>query len=87
MYWDTLQYHCYNCSEHANIHSLLKDHGIRLSNSDDAFTVIDYIQQNKVKINAEDTLKHAVMSSVEEYSITLDDFKKFFRAKPVEPGD
>lgn len=87
MYWDTLQYHCYNCSEHTNIHSLLKDHGIKLSNSDDAFTVIDYIQQNKVKINSEDTLKHAVMSSVEEYAITLDDFKKSFKAKPVEPGD
>ena len=87
LYWDTLQYHCYNCSHHTNVHTLLKDFGIKLSNSDDAFTVIDYIQQNKVKINPEDTLKHAVMSSVEEYSITLDDFKKSFRAKPVEPGD
>ena len=87
MYWDTLQYHCYNCSHHTNVHTLLKDFGIKLNSSEDAFTVIDYIQQNKTKVNSEDTLKHAVMSSVEEYAITLDDFKRAFRAKPIVPGD
>lgn len=87
IFWDTLQYHCYNCSHHTNIHTLFKDHGIKFSNSEDAFTVIDYIQQNKTKINPDDTLKHAVMSSVEEYAISVEDFKRFFRAKPIEPGD
>ena len=87
MYWDTLQYHCYNCSHHTNVHTLLKDFGIKLNSSEDAFTVIDYIQQNKTKVNSDDTLKHAVMSSVEEYAITLDDFKRAFRAKPIVPGD
>jgi hypothetical protein len=87
IFWDTLQYHCYNCSHHTNIHTLFKDHGIKFSNSEDAFTVIDYIQQNKTKINPDDTLKHAVMSSVEEYAVSVEDFKRFFRAKPIEPGD
>ena len=87
MYWDTLQYHCYNCSHHTNVHTLLKDFGIKFNSSEDTFTVIDYIQQNKTKVNSEDTLKHAVMSSVEEHAITLDDFKRAFRAKPIDPGD
>ncbi|MDA9262920.1 hypothetical protein OAC86_00370 [bacterium] len=87
MYWDTLQYHCYNCSHHTNVHTLLKDFGIKFNSSEDTFTVIDYIQQNKTKVNSEDTLKHAVMSSVEEHAITLDDFKRAFRAKPIVPGD
>lgn len=87
MYWDTLQYHCYNCGQHANVHSLLKDHHIKLDNSDDTFTVIDYVQQNKAKVNPDDTMKHEVMVLADQLAITVEDFKKHFGAKEIEPGD
>ena len=25
IFWDTLQYHCYNCSHHTNVYTFLKD--------------------------------------------------------------
>ena len=52
IFWDTLQYHCYNCGHHTNLHTFLKDHGIKLSKSGDSFAVIDYIQQNKLQVRS-----------------------------------
>lgn len=87
MYWNTLQYHCYNCSQHSNVHTLLKDHNLKLDKSEDSFTVIDFIQQHKLKAEDVDTMKHDVMVKVEELAITVDEFKKHFGATKIEPGD
>jgi len=87
MYWDTLQYHCYNCNQHASVHSLLKDHHIKLDVAEDTFTIIDYIQQNKAKVNPDDTMKHEVMVLADQHAIEVEDFKKHFGATAVEPGD
>lgn len=87
MYWNTLQYHCYNCSQHSNVHTLLKDHNLKLDKSEDSFAVIDFIQQHKLKAEDVDTMKHDVMVKVEELAITVDEFKKHFGATKIEPGD
>ena len=87
IFWDTLQYHCYNCSYHTNLYSFLKDHEIKLATSDDSFMVIDYIKQNKVQVNSESVLKHDALRKVQELSIDIDTFKAKFKAKVIEPGD
>lgn len=87
IFWDTLQYHCYNCSHHTNLYTFLKDHDIKMSNSDDSFLVIDYIQQNKIQVNTESVLKHQGLEEVHNLAIDIDDFKKHFKAKPIVPGD
>ena len=87
IFWDTLQYHCYNCSYHTNLYSFLKDHEVKLAASDDSFMVIDYIKQNKVQVNSESVLKHDALRKVQELSIDIDTFKAKFKAKVIEPGD
>lgn len=87
IFWDTLQYHCYNCSHHTNLHTFLKDHEVKMNNTDDTFTVIDYIKQNKIQVNPESVLKHEALSKVQELAIDLETFKAKFKAKVIEPGD
>lgn len=87
IFWDTLQYHCYNCSHHTNVYTFLKDHEVKMDNSDDSFAVIDYIQQNKIQVNPESVLKHQALETVHNLAIEVDEFKKHFRAKPIVPGD
>lgn len=87
MYWDTLQYHCYNCSHHTNLHTLLKDHDVRLGNTGDAFTIIDYIKANKTQVRQEDVMKNQALSKVHELGIPLEKFMAKFGAKKIQPGD
>jgi len=87
IFWDTLQYHCYNCSYHTNLYSFLKDHDVKMSTSDESFMVIDYIKQNKIQVNPESVLKHQSLEQVHDLGIEIEDFKKHFRAKTIEPGD
>ena len=87
MYWDTLQYHCYNCGHHTDIRTLLKDHEVRLPSSEDSFTIIDYIKHNRSVTTQADTLTHSVFQNVNDLAIEIDDFKKGFGAREIEPGD
>ena len=87
MYWDTLQYHCYNCSHHTNLHTFLKDHQVRMPNSGDSFTIIDYIKANKTQVSQEQVLQNASLASVQEKALTVAEFKQIFGAKEIEPGD
>lgn len=87
MYWDTLQYHCYNCGHHTDVRSLLKDHQVRLPSSEDSFTIIDYIKHNRSITTQADTLTHSVFQSVSDLAISIEEFKKGFKAKEIEPGD
>lgn len=87
MYWDTLQYHCYNCGTHTDIKTLLKDHEVRLPSSEDSFTIIDYIKHNRSVTTQADTLTHSVFQSVSDLAIPVEEFKKGFGAREIEPGD
>jgi|TARA_B100000768_G_C11259511_1_gene368097 hypothetical protein len=87
VFWDTLQYHCYNCGHHTNLHTFLKDHDIRLSKSGDSFAVIDYIQQNKLQVRADNVLKPTLFEDVQKHAIDIDLFKSKFKAKSIEPGE
>ena len=87
LYWSTLQYHCYNCGEHTNLHTFLKDHQVRMPNSDDSFTILDYIKENKSQVDETEVLQNQSLSKIQELAISIEDFKKAFGAKEIEPGD
>lgn len=87
LFWDTLQYHCYNCGHHTDVNGFLKDHGLRLGSGDEAVQVIEYIKEKKVQTNEIETLQHGVYNKAVELAISVDDFKKFFKAQTIEVGD
>ena len=87
MYWDTLQYHCYNCNEHGDLNRFLKDFDLKLRESTDRIDVIEYIKEKKVDIKQIETLKHGIYVKANEHAIDINDFKKHFGAKSIEPGD
>ena len=87
LYWDTLQYHCYNCSHHTNLHTFLKDHQVRMPNTGDSFTIIDYIKANKSQVTQDEVLQNQSLASVQELALTVDEFKQVFGARSIEPGD
>lgn len=87
LYWDTLQFHCYNCGEHGDLNKLLKDHDLRMRSGDDSITVIEYIKTRKTEIKEIETMKHGIYVKANNLAIPVNEFKKHFGAKSIEPGD
>ena len=87
LYWDTLQFHCYNCSEHGDLNKLLRDHDLRLRHGDDSITVIEYIKSRKTEVREIETMKHGIYVKAHNASITVEDFKKHFGAQSISVGD
>lgn len=87
LYWDTLQYHCFNCSVHTNAYQLLKDNHIKLQNTEDSIQIIDYIQEHKLAVNDIEVLQHDVFKTTFDLSPTRAELKKHFGFRDVEPGD
>ena len=87
LYWDTLQFHCYNCGEHGDLNKLLRDHNLRMRGGDDSITIIEYIKTKKTEVQQIETLKHGIYVKAAESAIKVEDFKKYFGAKSIEVGD
>ena len=87
LYWDTLQYHCYNCGAHSNAYQLLKDYNLNFKNREDSITVIDYIQQQKVEVKETEVLELGIFKKIHEIAPTRTDLKKWFGFVEIEPGD
>jgi len=87
VYWDTLQYHCFNCSAHGDVYSLLKDHGIRFDNTEDSIQVIEWIKENKAESNHVEVLQHGIFEKVLSNAPTVDELKDALKFRRIEVGD
>lgn len=87
LYWDTLQYHCFNCSAHGDVYSFLKDHHVNFKDRDDSIAVIEYVQQHKVETNEIEVLEHDVFKTIYDLAPTRDELKKAMNWVEIEPGD
>lgn len=87
LYWDTLQYHCFNCGTHSNAYQLLKDHHVKFQSTDDSIQVIDYIQEHKMETNEIEVLEHDVFKLTYDMAPTRQELMEWFKFKEVEPGD
>ena len=67
--------------------AFLKDHEVRMPNTGDSFTIIDYIKENKQQVSQEQVLQNQSLASVQELALTIDEFKQVFGAKEIEPGE
>ena len=66
---------------------MLKDFGVRMRSSDDTFTVIDFIKSKEREVKRVDTVRPAIFTKADELAIPLDEFKKGFGARSIEPGE
>jgi hypothetical protein len=87
LYWDTLQYHCFNCGEHGDVYSFLKDHHIQFADREDSIAIIDYIQEHKIETNDVEVLEHDVFKLIYELSPTRQELKDSLGWVEIEPGD
>lgn len=87
IYWDSLQYHCFNCSAHGDVYSLLKDHHIGFKDREDSIAIIDYIQEHRVQTNAVEVLEHDVFKTIYDLAPTKEELTKHFGYLPIQPGD
>ena len=86
LYWDTLQYHCFNCGIHSDAYQLLKDHGIRL-NADETIEVIDYVKENRVESNHAEVVQTGIFATVLELAPTRQTLKEKLGFIDIIPGD
>jgi len=87
IYWDSLQYHCFNCSEHGDVYSLLKDHHIGFKDREDSIAIIDFIQEHRIQANTVEVLEHDVFKTIYDLAPTREELCKIFGYKEIEVGD
>lgn len=87
LYWESLQYHCFNCGQHGDVYSLLKDHRVNFSDREDSISVIDYIQSNKLEVNHVEVLEHGIFKKIYDLAPTRKELTQYFGFKEIEPGD
>ena len=87
IYWDSLQYHCFNCSQHGDVYSLLKDHHIGFQDREDSIKVIDFIQEHKITASTVEVLEHDVFKKIYDLAPSRDELKATFGFKDIEAGD
>ena len=87
LYWDTLQYHCFNCSSHGDVYSFLKDHHVNFKDREDSIAIIDYIQSHKVETNEVEVLEHDVFKTIYDLAPTREELKQAMNWVEIEPGD
>jgi hypothetical protein len=87
LYWESLQYHCFNCGTHNDVYSLLKDHHVNFSDREDSIAVIDYIQSHKIEVNHVEVLEHDIFKKIYDLAPTREELTQHFGFKEIEPGD
>ena len=86
IYWDSLQFHCFNCSEHGDVYSLLKDHHIGFKDREDSMAVIDFIQDHRIQSNHVEVLEHDIFKKIYDLAPTREDLTKYHGYVAIEPG-
>ena len=87
LFWNTLQYHCFNCDYHTNIYYFLKDFGVQLPDKMDAITLIAYVKSRKNKVDRSEKFTPFVYEKILELSVEVEDFSKATGAMPIHIGD
>ena len=87
LFWDTLQYHCFNCDYHTDVYNLLKDHSVRLSDNNSTLDIIEYIKTNKSSADTSPKFTPFVYDKIIELSIDKEEFMKKTGARKIEVGD
>lgn len=87
LYWDTLQYHCFNCGAHSDVYQLLKEYNINFRDREDSIAVIDYIQHHKVEVQHTEVLELGIFKKIHQLAPTRQQLKQWFGFVEIEPGD
>ena len=87
LFWDTLQYHCYNCGAHSNVYKLLKDYNLGFQSKEDSMAVIDYIEQQKLEVKDTQVLELDIFKTIHNIAPTRKELRQWFNFVEIEPGD
>lgn len=87
LYWNTLQYHCYNCGQHADLYQLLKDFNQNVGDRDTSIQILDYIKEVKVKQDDIEVMQPVAFDLVNRLSIERSELKRIAGLTEIEPGD
>jgi len=87
LYWDTLQYHCFNCGAHSDVYQLLKEYNVNFRDREDSIAVIDYIQHHKVEVQHTEVLELGIFKKIHQLAPTRQQLKQWFGFVEIEPGD
>lgn len=87
IYWDTLQYHCFNCGQHSDVYSFLKDHEIRFDNTEDSIQVIEWIKENKSETNHVEVLQYGMFEKMFQLAPTVDELCSTLKMVKIDVGD
>jgi hypothetical protein len=87
IYWDSLQYHCFNCQHHGDAYSILKDHNIRFNNTEDSIQVIEWIKNNKVESAHIDVLQYGIFDKITKIAPTVEELRIKLKMSYISVGD
>lgn len=77
LYWNTLQYHCYNCEIHENINKFL-EHFHEGLDIDNTMKVMDYIQNNQRDFVQTQYLSFHLFDELDKLALTFDEIAPYY---------
>ena len=86
LFWNTLQYHCYNCNKHAALNSLLKRFEARLARPQDNLDIIDIITSNRLHVEKAQMMEFDLFKRLADLAISKKVFYKVFNCGPISDG-
>src|SRR6056300_889424 len=70
LYWNNLQFHCYNCSAHESLDTFLKDHNQNFE-GEDRIDVINFIKENKKNFSLGETLEFHLFEKANQFALSF----------------
>ena len=86
LFWNTLQYHCYNCNKHAALNSLLKRFEARLARPQDNLDIIDIITSNRLHVEKAQMMEFELFKRLADLAIDKKLFYKVFNCSSIKEG-
>lgn len=89
LFWDSLQYHCYNdgCHKHKSINQMLREFGLADTlTGNERMAIYDYVKDHASKFDKVNTLEYDLFEQLVEMAVPLDEFYKITKSSPIVKG-
>ena len=83
LYFDTLQYHCYNCEKHTDIYRLFKDFSVSFKDPNTTLNVLDYIKANASFGKQAEVLEFELFEKLKRYAVPISKIQDKFKCYPI----
>lgn len=83
LYWESLSFHCFNCSKHRDVDSFLRDFEETFDDADTRIELLKLIRERKRYEVGDNSIKFDLFLQLDDLSISKDELFNFLNIYPI----